>query len=77
MYYNFRHSAFLISLTIFGVTSLHALAAPNELAYGKLTGYPAGPEMHHDYGMSRRVGGFSGKRLEKNGNVKTAVLQAQ
>jgi len=77
MLYNFRHAAFLSSLVILGATSLHATAAPNELAYGKLTGYPAGPEMHHDYGMSRRVGGFSGKRLEKTGNVKTTVLPAQ
>ena len=77
MLYNFRQATFLSSLVILGATSLHATAAPNELAYGKLSGYPAGPEMHHDYGMSRRVGGFSGKRLEKTGNVKTSVLPAQ
>jgi CubicO group peptidase (beta-lactamase class C family) len=77
MLYNFRHAAFLSSLVILGASSFQATGAPNELAYGKLSGYPAGPAMHHDYGASLRVGGFSGKRLEKIGGVKTTVRSAE
>lgn len=50
-----------------------SIAAPDEESYGKLKGYPPGFSMGSDYSKHFRVGGFSGKQLEKPGTEKTKI----
>lgn len=55
----------------------NAQPAPSEEKYGKGYDYPAGWTMGQDYITMNRVGGFSGKRIEKRGTEKTLISPSE
>jgi len=67
---------YLLLLVALVMVASNAFSAPDEYKYGKGMNYPSGDTMGGDYITHNRVGGFSGKKIEKPGTEKTKINSA-